>query len=87
MALGLVFREKARSKRSIRAWREDPGALPMHTGDISSPVFRPSLFGAQAAKPSDHEDKVNSLGFGRQGEMQAGMNGTCRCRLRLEDHP
>jgi len=78
MALGLIFREKAKSKRSIRAWREDPGALPMHTGDMSSPapVFRPSLFGAQAAKPSDREDKVNSLGFGRQGEMQAGMNGS-----------
>lgn len=83
MALGLIFREKAKSLRSIRAWRkeEDPGALPMHTGDIPTPTptFHPSLFGGSAAdsdSSSDRSDKVNRLGFGRQGERQAGPKGT-----------
>jgi len=79
MALGLVFREKAKSMRSIRACKkeEDPGALPMHTGDIPTPTFHPSLFGGNAADSdsSGPGDKVNRLGFGRQGERQAGLKG------------
>jgi hypothetical protein len=89
MALGLIFREEAKSIRSIRAWREveDPGALPMHTGDIASPTFRASLFGGKAANDSDGGDKMNSLGFGRQGERQGGLKGTPGCCPRQEDDP
>lgn len=75
MTLGLIFRELAKSKRSIRAWRrgDDTGALPMHTGDLATPNFRPSLFGGKSAETSETS---SGLGFGRQGEKQAGLRGT-----------
>jgi len=75
MTLGLIFREHAKPKRSIRVWRAGDGAagtLPMHTGDLATPKFRRSLFGG---KPSDGDEKSNGLGFGRQGEKQAGLKG------------
>ncbi|KAH9001391.1 hypothetical protein EDB92DRAFT_1939133 [Lactarius akahatsu] len=72
ITLGLVFREHAKSKRSIRAAKEDDaGALPMHTGYIGSPTFRTSLFGGKSAGAS----KPNGFGFGAQGEKQAGLKG------------
>jgi hypothetical protein len=78
MTLGLIFREHAKSKRSIRAWRngDDAGTLPMHTGDIGTPQFRTSLFGGKPAETSEHSEKSSGLGFGRQGEKQAGLRGT-----------
>ena len=67
--LGLIFREHAKSKRSIRAWRaNDAGALPMHTGGLSSPT---SLFSGKSAGGS----KPTGFGFGVQGEKQAGLKG------------
>jgi len=67
--LGLIFREHAKSKRSIRAWRaNDAGALPMHTGTLSSPT---SLFSGKSAGGS----KPTGFGFGVQGEKQAGLKG------------
>ncbi|KAI0306686.1 hypothetical protein B0F90DRAFT_797184 [Multifurca ochricompacta] len=76
IALGLIFREHAKSKRSIRGWRESDGsALPVHTGDIHSPTFRASLFGSQAAGTSGRDTKWNGFGFGKQGEKQAGLKG------------
>ena len=47
MTLGLVFREHAKSNRSFRALKGGNGTLPIHTGDISSPKYRPSLFGGK----------------------------------------
>ena len=75
MTLGLIFRELAKSKRSIRAWRrgDDAGALPMHTGDLATPNFHPSLFGG---KPAGTSENSSGLGFGKQGEKQAGLRGT-----------
>ena len=75
MTLGLIFREGAKSKRSIRAWKAgNDGTLPMHTGDLATPKFRPSLFGG---KPADG-DRSSGFGFGNQGEKQAGLKGTCQ---------
>jgi hypothetical protein len=72
--LGLIFREQAKSKRSIRAWKaNDAGALPMHTGNLSSPTFHSSIFGGKSAGAS----KPNGFGFGVQGEKQAGLKGAC----------
>ena len=77
IVLGLIFREHAKSKRSIRARREnDAGALPMHTGNISSPTLQSSLF---SGKSTGGASKPNSFGFGTQGEKQAGLKGEdCR---------
>jgi hypothetical protein len=84
MTLGLIFREHAKPKRSIRAWRtgDDAGNLPMHTGDLAAPRFRPSLFGGKRVETSDGDEKSNGLGFGRKGEKQAGLKGT-RQNLRV----
>jgi len=77
IALGLIFREHAKPTRSIRLWREgeNDGTLPMHTGDISTPKFRPSVFGGNPADASDRGDSSTGFGFGRQGEKQAGLRG------------
>jgi len=79
IALGLIFRELAKSKRSIRAWREggNDGTLPMHTGDLDTPKFGPSgkPFGGKPTNTSDHGDRSSGFGFGRQGEKQAGLKG------------
>jgi hypothetical protein len=45
----------------------------MHTGDLATPNFRPSLFGGKSAETSETS---SGLGFGRQGEKQAGLRGT-----------
>jgi len=77
MTLGLIFREHAKPKRSIRVWRagDSAGTLPVHTGDLANPKFRRSLFGGKRAETSDGDEKSNGLGFGRQGEKQAGLKG------------
>jgi hypothetical protein len=77
ITLGLIFREHAKSKRSIRAWKGgNDGTLPMHTGDLATPKFRPSLFGGKPADASDRGDRSSGFGFGNQGEKQAGLKGT-----------
>lgn len=51
ITLGLVFREHAKSKRSIRAWKQgdNSGTLPMHNGDLGTPKFVPPFL---LGKPS-----------------------------------
>ena len=79
--LGLIFREHAKSRRSIRAWRaNDVGALPMHTGNLRSPSFRSSIFGGKSAGAS----KPSGFGFGVQGEKQAGLKGACCLEFRIQ---
>ena len=50
--LGLIFREHAKPKRSIRAWRagDNSGTLPMHSGDLGTPKSVGSGFGSQGEK-------------------------------------
>ncbi|KAI0295445.1 hypothetical protein BC826DRAFT_275590 [Russula brevipes] len=52
IVLGLIFREDAKPKRSIRAWKEgsDDGILPMHTGDSGTPKSNGFGFGNQGEK-------------------------------------
>lgn len=53
----------------------------MHTGDLATPKFRPSLFGGKPANTSDRGDRSNGFGFGNQGEKQAGLKGTCHWQI------
>jgi hypothetical protein len=87
MMLGLIFREHAKPKRSVRIWRagDAAGKLPVHIGDLATPKFRPSLFGGKSAETSDDDEKSNGLGFGRQGEKQAGLKGTRQNHLESYD--
>lgn len=69
---GLVFRESAKVKRSIRAWRDEKnGVLP------TAGTFRSSMFGGQKADVSEFGVRSSKagFGFGRQGEKQAGLKG------------
>ena len=81
MALGLVFRERARARRSILSWREEAkGVLPT-SRDFRKPFARPasgfvrSFFTKE--KPQDEEEEPYSKGhgFGRDGEKHASMKG------------
>ncbi|EIW51797.1 uncharacterized protein TRAVEDRAFT_61490 [Trametes versicolor FP-101664 SS1] len=82
MLLGLVFREKAKEKRSIMSWRaEAKGVLPSHR-DMRPTFARPasasfvnSMFkgGNDRAQPEEFGQKGH--GFGRQGEKAAGLKG------------
>ncbi|KAI0647571.1 hypothetical protein C8Q79DRAFT_635898 [Trametes meyenii] len=80
MLVGLVFREKAKAKRSIMSWRaEAKGVLPMHK-DLPPPFARPgstfvkNMFtGSEKSEASEFGQK--GYGFGRQGEKAAGLKG------------
>ncbi|KAL0067074.1 hypothetical protein AAF712_005861 [Marasmius tenuissimus] len=90
MLLGLIFRESAKQRRSIRAWRSDSKPiLPTTTGSSMStkggPVFvnATPAFSAQGPQsmtefgvpePQWKTDKAG-YGFGRQGEKAAGLRG------------
>jgi hypothetical protein len=87
MLLGLIFRESAKQKRSVTAWRaQAKGILP--TSQDNRPVFtRPSHESVQRSFSMEKEipdtaefgtwknpDK-SGYGFGRQGEKAAGLRG------------
>ncbi|OBZ69298.1 hypothetical protein A0H81_10925 [Grifola frondosa] len=86
MLLGLVFRESAKTRRSLASWRaEAKGVLPS-SRDFRPPFARPSsTFVSSIFKGSnDKSDKTRDLadefgkkgyGFGRQGEKAAGLKG------------
>lgn len=81
MMLGLIFRESARSRRSIAQWRaEAKGVLPtkkdlrpMFARPASS--FVPSLFTRSADKGDNSVNEKTGYGFGTQGEKNAGLKG------------
>jgi len=60
--VGLIFRESAKSKRSITSWREHAkSALPAYN------ISKESVESTQ--------DRFAGFGFGRQGEKAAGLKG------------
>jgi len=79
MFAGLVFRESAKSKRSITSWREhSKNVLPTHVAGVdirpvaaAAPSFVSSVF--KNEKPQ--EETKAGYGFGRQGERAAGLKG------------
>lgn len=88
MLLGLIFRESAKHKRSIRGWRaEAKGILP--TASDKRPVFVnatpssiSSMFSNNEKAPQDagldystswRSTHKQGYGFGRQGEKAAGL--------------
>jgi len=79
---GLIFREKAKDKRSILSWRErGKDVLPTHvrgvdvrpvTGAVSAVFSRGGKDLSQ--QPSDAPSRPG-LGFGKQGEKAAVLKG------------
>jgi len=80
--MGLIFREGAKSKRSVTSWKDHAkSALPTHVGGVdirpvvnmasSPPSFVSNMWPGKDEKPFDKA----GFGFGRQGEKAAGMKG------------
>lgn len=86
--VGLIWRESAKSKRSITSWREHAkGALPTHVAGVDvrpamaagPPSFVSNMWGGNDEKnrASEAGSGKSGLGFGRQGEKAAGLKGMC----------
>ncbi|KAF9221716.1 hypothetical protein BS17DRAFT_784554 [Gyrodon lividus] len=81
---GLIFREKAKDKRSILSWRErGKDVLPTHvrgvdirpvTGAVSSMFSHDEKNGHPTRAPSNASNRAG-MGFGRQGEKGAALKG------------
>ncbi|KAI3608686.1 hypothetical protein WG66_003837 [Moniliophthora roreri] len=87
--LGLIFRQGAKSKRSVTSWHDHAkSALPTHVGPIDvrpvmnagPPSFVSNVFGGDekdrkfTSSDSNTSSKAG-YGFGRQGEKAAAMKG------------
>lgn len=76
---GIVFRDAARRKRSITAWRERGRDLLAQARDMRPEFKRPAstfmhgVFGGGSEKVD--EFGRTGFGFGRQGEKTAGLKG------------
>jgi len=88
MILGLIFRESAKTKRSIMSWRaEAKGILPNDTRPPflnAAPSFVSSVFSGSPEKEEEPTSEFGTwrsasnkagYGFGRQGEKAAGLKG------------
>ncbi|KAI0027488.1 hypothetical protein K488DRAFT_74506 [Vararia minispora EC-137] len=80
MFLGLVFRHHARSRRSIRAWRERakevlPAPVAIAADKLSSAVFTNDRTWEKDKDAESTQEKFSGFGFGRQGEKAAGKGG------------
>jgi len=87
--VGLIFRESAKSKRSISSWRDHAkSALPTHVGGVDlkgPPTFISNLYTGRSDSISKEsnlnngaestQDRFAGFGFGRQGEKAAGLKG------------
>ncbi|KIK09595.1 hypothetical protein K443DRAFT_127499 [Laccaria amethystina LaAM-08-1] len=84
--MGLIFREGAKSKRSVTSWKEHAkSALPTHVGGVdirpvvkmaesAAPSFVSNMWPGSGGKDEKPFDKAG-FGFGRQGEKAAGRDG------------
>ncbi|GBE86971.1 hypothetical protein BKA93DRAFT_392382 [Sparassis latifolia] len=86
MLLGLLFRESAKARRSIRAWRgrnndngtQDLQGAPPFVRDMpgtSSDWADKEKDGADAVRSTSSSSARNGMGFGRQGEKAALARG------------
>ena len=75
--LGLIFREHARTKRSVTSWREHgKSVLPPSVHRAASSAS--TLYGLASSEKSRSNglgDRFAGYGFGRQGEKKAALRG------------
>jgi hypothetical protein len=84
--LGLIFRESAKEKRSVKYWRSESKAIlpTAHNPNFSgSPSFLASTYVDEKGRNSDEfvggfKGEKAGYGFGRQGEKAAGLKGAIR---------
>ncbi|KAF8064056.1 hypothetical protein FPV67DRAFT_1782420 [Lyophyllum atratum] len=83
--VGLIWRESAKTKRSVTSWREHAkSALPTHVAGVD---VRPAMSVASSSvsnmwggndgktRASEAGSGKSGFGFGRQGEKAAGLKG------------
>lgn len=78
MLLGLIFRESAKEKRSITAWKNDgTPVLPVVADYRSTPPSGGNFPGSFNNEKADTwaSDEKAGYGFGRMGEKSAGLRG------------
>ena len=76
--LGLIFRERAKAKRSILSWRaEAKGVLPS-AQDLRPQFTRPQegFMASIFTKGGDASNEKTGYGFGTPGEKKAGLKGS-----------
>lgn len=76
--VGLIFRESAKSKRSITSWRDRAkSVLPTHIKTSNTPSFVSNTWGGndEKANASEAGSARSAFGFGRQGEKAAALRG------------
>jgi hypothetical protein len=79
MILGLIFRDSAKTKRSLLNWREQAkGILPI--GSPTPSFLSSTLHGGEKPNDTSSEHRTGNanaagFGFGRQGEQTAGLKG------------
>ncbi|KAJ7134591.1 hypothetical protein C8R44DRAFT_770898 [Mycena epipterygia] len=81
MLAGLIFRESAKSKRSITSWREHAkNTLPTHVAGVdirpvvtAAPSYVSNVFKTEG--PGEAGEAKAGYGFGLQGERAAGLKG------------
>jgi len=79
MLVGLIWRESAKSKRSLAYWRDQAkSVLPTHTANGDNchvtAATTSASFVSSIVSGSDKSSK-SGLGFGRQGEKSAALKG------------
>jgi len=74
--LGLIFREHAKTKRSLTAWRDHAkGVLPppiQRAASASDTLFNSSLFSEKGVS-NERQGRFEGYGFGRQAEKKANL--------------
>lgn len=74
--VGLIFREHAKTKRSLTSWREQAkGILPppiQRAASASSTLLNSSLFSEKGAI-NERKGRFEGYGFGRQAEKKANL--------------
>ena len=84
MLLGLVFRERAKAKRSVLSWRAEAKGVLHAAEDLRPPFVRPQsgfMAGVFGRGGGDNNEKAGGYGFGNTGEKKAGLKGQSSCAV------
>jgi hypothetical protein len=77
--LGLIFKEKGKTKRSVTSWRDHAkSVLPppvQRAASSASTLWGPTLSEKKNGSGKNLSERFAGYGFGRQGEKEAGKKG------------
>ena len=76
--IGLIFREKGKTKRSVTSWRDHAKSVlppPVQRAASSASTLWGPTFSEKKGSMKDLGARFAGYGFGRQGEKEAGKKG------------